>query len=154
MEMQVWKEEMKSLSNKHQELENKLCELSNMYEAEAVSCASSELTSTMNCEFFTDSGGDCCYGESSSFNCDSVMWYSSNLAEGEGSFHLGSMSISSASHSTTSLKPPYPSFSYIPSFTSHCVRLPGQEEAFSARGNIFKKLEKQYQEERSQCKQS
>ena len=123
-----------------------------MYEAGTVSSASSEIISTIKYEPPTDSEGECCYGESLSSNCDSVIWDS--LAEEEATFHLSRMSTSSVSHFTTSLKPPYSSFSYIPSFKSHCVRLPGQEKAFSASRNVFEKLEKQYQKERSQCKQS
>ena len=51
-------------------------------------------------------------------------------------------------------EPSYLNASYLPSFISHGVKLTCQEEAYSSSGNLFEKLEKQYQEERSQCRQS
>ena len=184
MEVKYYREVMESIQNKHQDLERKFSKLSKMYEAKTVSPpSSSELIPLNKCmgdariSFQADEAPilsevsrfcvieSACYetssnslnGESSSPTAtgERFMRNSANITEGNTTCDLSKMSPSLVTHWATLKESQYSNNSIITSFIPHYVGLLGEEEAFDSSGDLFQRLEAQFQKERREaCRQS
>ena len=157
---------MEYLLNRHQELEEKFHKLSDEHESPCLSFPTAEhVTSNKelnepSCPVHVESPtkSDCetsyeCFdGYDSSITCVRCMKHSQNQKNRNvfSSFGSNKFSTSFATHCIGSSESPWSSISFIPSLRSHHV-LDNKVEAISPKGDLWQKLEAQFQEERRQA---